>query len=108
MKKPVTHITTKNVFADLGLPDADELQAKSALVHQITSIIDSRKLTQVEAANLLGIDQPKISNLVRGRLEGFSTERLFRFLLTLGYDIDITVKQRPSKTKHSEIRVHAA
>ena len=62
------HASSGNVFADLGLEDADELLVKAELVRRIGSIIRHRHLTQVEAAKLLGIDQPKISALLRGRL----------------------------------------
>ncbi|MBE9063801.1 helix-turn-helix domain-containing protein [cf. Phormidesmis sp. LEGE 11477] len=80
-----------NVFADLGLPDADGLLMKAELADQISDIISQRNLTQVEAANLLGIDQPKVSALMRGKLSGFSIERLFRFLNTLGSNIEIRI-----------------
>lgn len=82
---------SENVFADLGLPDSDELLIKAELVHQISELISGQKLTQVEAAEILGIDQPKVSALVRGKLSGFSTERLFRFLNALGSSVEIRV-----------------
>jgi predicted XRE-type DNA-binding protein len=69
-----------NVFSDLSLPDADELLAKAQLASAISDIIDERRLTQAAAADLLGTTQPQVSNLVRGRLDGFSLERLARFL----------------------------
>jgi predicted XRE-type DNA-binding protein len=81
-----------NVFADLGLKNPDELLAKAELVQRICDIIAERKLTQVAAAKLLGIDQPKISALMRGKLGGFSTDRLFRFLNALGRDVEIVVR----------------
>ncbi len=85
-----------NVFADLGLKDPEELLAKSELVQRIADIIAERKLTQVRAARLLGIDQPKVSALLRGRLDGFSIDRLFRFLNALGDDVEIIV--RPARS----------
>ena len=63
-----------NVFADLGLPDAEDLLAKANLALHIRRTIEARKLTQTQAATLLGIDQPKVSSIINGRLEGFSTE----------------------------------
>ena len=69
-----------NVFADLGLPNSDEMLVKAELVSKIGEIIETRNLTQMDAAEILGIDQPKVSALIRGKLAGFSTERLFRFL----------------------------
>ena len=65
-----------NVFADLGLPRADERQAKAALALQIASIARNRNLTQAETAHVLGTTQPKVSDLFAGRLNGFSMERL--------------------------------
>ena len=89
-----------NVFADLGFPDADEMLAKAELAIKIGDILRKRRLTQVQAATLLGVDQPKVSALIRGRLSGFSIERLLRFLLRLGTDVSITIKPRArSRTK---------
>ena len=82
-----------NVFADLALLDADEALTKAELARQIVEIIEAKALTQARAAAALGIDQPKVSALVRGRLEGFSTERLVRFLNVLGRDVDIVVRR---------------
>ncbi len=83
-----------NVFADLGFPDADEMLAKTELAIKIGNILRKRRLTQVQAAEVLGVDQPKVSALIRGRLSGFSIERLLRFLLLLGTDVSITIKPR--------------
>ena len=97
-----------NVFADLGLPDADILQAKAKLVHQIALAIKKRKLTQRQAAKILEIDQPKISALLHGRLSGFSMDRLLRFLAKLDKDIDIVIKSRPARSHRAGlIAVHA-
>lgn len=95
-----------NVFADLGLPDADEYLAKSDLAIQIFKIIRRRRLTQVAAGKLLGISQPKVSALLNGRLDGFSTDRLFRFLNTLGCDVRITISSTRTKSR-GHIRVKA-
>src|SRR5436190_16829084 len=80
---------SENVFADLNLPNADELLAKAELVARIRKIIGQRKLSQTGAASLLGVDQPKVSALLRGKLGGFSAERLFRFLNALGQEVEI-------------------
>jgi len=80
-----------NVFADLGLPQPEDRLAKAELARKISELIAERRLTQLEAAALLRIDQPKISALVRGRLAGFSLERLVRFLNALGRDVRIVV-----------------
>jgi predicted XRE-type DNA-binding protein len=81
-----------NVFADLGLPNPDLALAKAELVRRIRHIIAERRLTQAQAAKLLNLDQPKVSGLVRGRVEGYSLERLFRFLTALGQRVVITVQ----------------
>ena len=97
-----------NVFADLGLLDSDELLIKAKLADQISDIIAQRKLTQTEAAELLGVDQPKVSALVRGKLSGFSVERLFRFLNTLGSDVEIRVTPNPQPNSQAQTRVVSA
>lgn len=95
-----------NVFADLDLPDADELQLKSALVYRVTHEIEQRGLTQVEAAELLGVDQPKVSALLHGRLRGFSVERLIRFLTALDQNVEIAVTPAPGG--RGQVKVIAA
>lgn len=94
-----------NVFADLGLPNPEETLAKAELAHKITVLLRDRGLTQVQAAKLLGIDQPKVSALIRGRLSGFSLERLMRFLLLLGQDIKITVHASPRSRSRARVLV---
>jgi len=83
-----------NVFADLGVDAPEEALAKAELAARIGDIIASGDLTQAEAAKALGIDQPKVSALLRGRLTGFSTDRLIRFLNALGRDVEIVVHER--------------
>jgi predicted XRE-type DNA-binding protein len=98
-----------NIFADLGLPNPEEAQAKANLVDRILDIIEDRRLTQVQAAKVLGIDQPKVSALKRGRLTDFSIERLLRFLLLLGQDVEIAVTARPrSSRKPPALRVQTS
>ncbi len=81
-----------HVFRDLNLPDADVLQAKADLVHQLSLIIEKRGLSQVRAAEILEVSQPKISALLHGRLEGFSIERIMRLLSALDQDVRISVR----------------
>jgi predicted XRE-type DNA-binding protein len=81
-----------NVFADLAIPNPDLAVAKAKLVQRIRELIEERKLTQAKAAGLLGIDQPKVSALVRGRVEGYSIDRLIRFLNALGQRVEISVR----------------
>ncbi len=97
-----------NVFADLGLPDAEERLARAELARQILNIIARRRLTQAQAAELLGIDQPKVSALSRGKLSGFSMERLFHFLNALGRDVQITVKAKPRSRRQAHLKVTTA
>jgi len=87
-------VSSGNVFADLGLANPEEALAKAELALRIAELIRARGLTQKQAAELLHVDQPKVSALVRGQLAGFSLERLMRFLLLLGQDIRITVQKR--------------
>lgn len=94
-----------NIFADLGLPDADHLLAKADLAIEVSRVIEERGLTQAEAGELMGIDQPKVSALVRGRLDGFSMERLYRFLNALGQDVEIVVRPTPASRKTASLRV---
>jgi predicted XRE-type DNA-binding protein len=95
-----------NVFADLGLSDPEERLAKADLAIAISREIQRRGLTQVEAADLLGVAQPDVSNLMRGRLSGYSIERLTRLLNALGQDVDIRV--RPSQTGDERGRLRVA
>jgi predicted XRE-type DNA-binding protein len=97
-----------NVFADLGLENSDELLVKAELARKISSIIAKQQMTQAEAAEVLGIDQPKISALINGKLSGFSTARLFRFLNALGRDVEIVVKVKPESRSQAQTRVVAS
>jgi predicted XRE-type DNA-binding protein len=103
-RKRVTK-SSSNVFSDLGYKDADAMLAKAALAARIAKVIQGRKLTQVQAAKLLQIDQPKVSALLRGNLRGFSTDRLFRYLNALGSDVEITIVPRPRSSREPQVRV---
>lgn len=96
-----------NVFADLGLPDADELQTRARLGVAIRRIVEQKRLTQAQMAEVLGISQPKVSALLRYKLEGYSVERLMRFLVALGQDVEIVVRAKP-RTRAGRIAVTAA
>jgi len=89
-----------NVFADLGLPDADKLQIKSGLTIEIAKAIRERGLTQAEAAKRMGLTQPKVSSLLRGEFSNFSERKLMDCLNRLGYDIEIRVRQTPEPIGH--------
>jgi predicted XRE-type DNA-binding protein len=92
-----------NVFADLGVDGASEQLIKAELVVKIDRIIRQRRLTQVAAAKLIGVDQPKVSAMLAGQFRGYSVERLMRFLVALGQDVEIVVK--PGKSGNAELRV---
>ncbi len=97
-----------NVFADLGLANADELDSKAQLASRIAEIIRGRHLSQAQAAELLGAKQPMISKLMNGRLHGFSIERLVRFLNALDRDVEIVVRRRPRSRDHAQTKVRVA
>lgn len=101
----VVHDSTGNVFADMGMRDAEERLAKAELARAIRKILAARGLKQTEAAGLLGITQPDVSDLVRGKLARFSMERLQRFLNALDMDIRIQIRPRPSGKEHAGITV---
>ncbi len=88
-----------NVFADMGMPDSDKYLAKVELARQINKIIVDRSLKQAQAAKILEVDQPKVSALSCGRLDGFSIERLIGFLNKLDRDVEIVVKKKPTRRK---------
>jgi predicted XRE-type DNA-binding protein len=106
MKRNRDHtLSSGNVFADIGLPKPQESLAKAELAQKIIAIIRERHLTQVRAAGILGVDQPKISALSSGQLSGFSIERLIRFLVLLGHDVQITVKSRSRSRAQARLMV---
>jgi len=94
---PLAEASSGNVFADLDLPNPDLALAKAELVQRIRDLIDERKLTQAQAAELLGLDQPKVSALVRGRVAGYTLDRLFRFLNALGQQVEIKLRAEAAK-----------
>ncbi len=97
-----------NIFADLGLAEPEEALAKAELAFAISTILARRRLSQTRAAAVLGIDQPKVSALVRGRLSGFSLERLLRFLQALQQDVEIIIKPVPRPRTRGRLKVLAA
>ncbi len=97
-------IRSGNVFEDLGFANPQEALAKAELIHEISSIIDQRHLTQAEVSENLGLPQPKVSQLLLGRLSGFSTDRLLRFLTKLNCDVEIRVHRHPRRrSRHRRI-----
>lgn len=90
-----------------GSNNPEEYLAKAELARQIIGVLDARQLTQTEAARILGASQPKISALQNGRLDGFSTERLIRFLNILGRDVRIIVSEKPRSRRRARVTVMA-
>jgi predicted XRE-type DNA-binding protein len=88
----------KNIFEDLKLPDAEELNANAQIAYRICQLIQKCKITQQEAASVLSSDQPRVSTLPRSRLEGFSSDRLFRFLDVLDQEIENVIHQTRKRT----------
>src|ERR1017187_10159844 len=97
-----------NVFADLGFADAGERQTKVRLAIAINDVLHRRGVSQGKAAELLGINQPKVSALSKYRLEGFSVERLMRFLTSLNQDVEIVIRDRPRARRPGRVFVTAA
>lgn len=116
-KKPKTHeekladtrieASSGNIFADLGFDNAEEMLAKAQLVSEMQIAIKKKKLTQTEAAKLLGLTQPKISILLKGQFTGYSTDRLIRFLRILGQDVDIFISPKP-RNREAHLHVYSA
>ena len=94
-----------NVFADLGLEDAEELQAKAIMAVAILKIIKRRKLTQAKAAELLGTSQAHISRIKNGNLEGYTYDRLVGWLNKLGLDVELSIKRVPKSREFGMVRV---
>ena len=94
-----------NVFADIGVAESEEELAKAQLASRIREIVRGSRLTQVAAAAVMGIDQPKVSALLNGRLTSFSSERLMRLLTRLGQDVEIVVRSKSRRRQRGQIRV---
>lgn len=94
-----------NVYADLGMVDAEEMLVKAQLAKKIGDIIKRRKLTQVQAAQLLGITQPKLSGLLRGQFRGVSETKMLECLTRLGRDVEIVIKSAPRSRTEGHVTV---
>jgi predicted XRE-type DNA-binding protein len=107
MTKPIEHEAgSGNDFADIGLPNAEEHQLKAKLVLKIDRLMQERGLKQVAAAELFGVKQPDVSRMLRGDFRQFSVERLLRFLVALGQDVEIVF--RPHRGKGAAPALHVA
>ena len=98
--------SSDNLYLDSGYKNPEEMETKATLAREIYRIIKQKKLSQKKASKLLGIPQPTLSNLLRGKISGFSTDRLLRFLKQLGQDIDIRVKPSRRRRSIGKISVH--
>jgi predicted XRE-type DNA-binding protein len=94
-----------NVYADLGFENPEEMLLKAQLVRLLSQAIKEKGLNQYQAAELLGIDQPKISALVRGQFRGYSLERLFKFLNAFDLDVEVNVTSKPEGRDRSRTTI---
>jgi predicted XRE-type DNA-binding protein len=94
-----------NVYADLGIADANEMLVKAELAAKIGSILKARHLTQAQAAEILGITQPKVSEMLRGKFRGISETKMIECLARLGRDVQIVVKPAPRSRKEGKVEV---
>ncbi len=106
-KSVESEVGSGNVFADIGVDQPEEADVKAELALQIHRLIEGRALTQTEAAKILGINQPKVSALLRGQLTGFSIERLIRFLGVLGRDVQIEITPSSTMSERGHLTVRA-
>lgn len=106
MSKRQAAIRSRNVFKDIGVPNAEEHLVKAQLVTKIDAILQQRRLKQIEAADLFGIRQPDISKLLRGEFRQFSVERLLRFPVALDQDVEIVIK--PHRDRKNEPALHVS
>lgn len=90
MPRITAEASSGNVFADIGVPDPDVALAKARIAGMIYETIKARKLTQVKAAKLMGVDQPKVSEIVRGKVRGYTLDRLLGCLVRLGQPVELT------------------
>lgn len=101
-------IGSGNIFADLGLPEAEETLLKAQVVTVLHRLIKARKLTQTAAAKIIGISQPDLSHILHGQFRGWSVERLMRMLTAFEQDIEITIRPHDRTGKAGSITVNAA
>jgi predicted XRE-type DNA-binding protein len=106
-RKEKVEIGSSNVFADLGLPEAEERLLKAKLATKIAQLIEKKGLTQAQTAERIALDQPKVSRLLRGQLSGFSADRLFAVLNRLGHSVEVRIsaKERPPEKSHTRVMI---
>ena len=106
-RKEKVEISSGNVFADLGLPDSEELLLKAKIASKIAELIEEKGLTQVQAAERTALDQPKVSRLLRGQLSGFSVDRMFAVLNRLGHSVEVRIspRERAPEKCHTQVMI---
>jgi predicted XRE-type DNA-binding protein len=105
---PAYEESTGNVFADLGFPNPAQEQLKAEFSRQIHRIVRERRLTQAQAATLLGIHQSQVSALMRARPGAFSVGRLIDLLTVLGKDVEIEIRDKPTDARAGRVRIRTA
>jgi predicted XRE-type DNA-binding protein len=105
VERPQIEEGTGNVYRDLGFADAEEMLVKAQLVHKIGEIIRGKGLTQVQAAKILRLTQPKLSGILRGQFRGVSERKLIDCLTSLGRDVEIVVRDHPGRRAGGKLSV---
>lgn len=108
MPDPDITLSSGNVFADLGLHNAEEYDLKSDLVIQIRRFIEQKGWTQAQAAEVIGLDQPSLSKLLRGRFAGFSVERLLTIMRRLGHNVHVIISVEEHAPEDTHVLVQVA
>lgn len=100
-------VSSGNVFRDLGFEDAEERLLKAKLATKISQLIEKKGWTQAQTAERIGLDQPKVSRLLRGQLSGFSADRLFAILNRLGHSVEVRISavERPPEKSHTRVLI---
>jgi predicted XRE-type DNA-binding protein len=102
-RRPKVEVGSRNIFADLGLPDAEDMLLKSTIVIELRRLIAKRKLTQTAAAKLIGVSQADLSKILRGQFRGYSESRLMRMLTVFDQDVEITTRPHRRSGKAGRI-----
>ena len=101
-KRVNVHESVGNIFADLGLPDADTHFLKAEIVAELYRLVNERKLTQAKAGSIMGISQPEVSRLFKGNFREYSIERLMAFLTAFDRDVEIVSRPRAKHTRKAK------
>lgn len=108
IRKPRIEAGSGNIFADLGLPDAEQHLLKAQIVSEIYRLTNERKLTQARAGKLMGISQPEVSRMFKGNFREYSVNRLMNFLTAFNRDVEIVSRPRRKAAKSARITFHVA